>query len=113
MAARRILRCIHRVVQGHEVRRHPEVLQLRYKRRTLADMRGAGVCVSVVSAEVHVREGRRTERVRPVPDVVVAGNVYEGIANCARWARREQIELAVAKHDLVIVAEVLVETKRS
>src|ERR1035441_5682465 len=76
-------------------------------------MSGAGVCVSVVSAEVHVREGRWTKRVCPVPDVVVARNVYEGIANCARRTCREQIELAEAKHDLVIVAEVLIEAKRS
>src|ERR1035437_1043587 len=73
----------------------------------------AGECVSVVSAEVHVREGRRTIRVRPVPDVVVAGKVDEGTANCTRRVCREQIELAVAKHDLVIVAKVLIEAKRS
>src|ERR1019366_6407565 len=76
-------------------------------------MSGAGECVSVVSAEVNVREGRRTIRVRPVPDVVVAGNVYEGIADCTRRICRKQIELAVAKHDLVIVAEVLIHSQRS
>ena len=50
---------------------------------------------------------------RPVPDVVVAGNVDKGIANCARWTCLEQIELAVAEHDLVIVAEVLIHANRS
>ena len=45
---------------------------------------------------------------RPVPDVVMAGDMHEGTANRIRRRCLEQIELAVAERDLVVVAEVLV-----
>ena len=50
---------------------------------------------------------------RPVPDVVMAGDMHESVANRIRRICLEQIELAVAERDLVIVAEVLVDPKRS
>src|SRR6185312_16701782 len=60
------------------------------------------------SAEVHVCEGCRTELVRIVSDVVMAVDVHFLKANDPRWARLLQVELAVAEHDLVAVAKVLV-----
>src|SRR4051812_35423589 len=69
--------------------------------------------VPIISSEVHIREGAWAEGVGPVSDVVMTGNVDESSADCSRRICFVQIELAIAKHDLVVVAEVLIDSDRS
>src|ERR1700691_4073537 len=76
-------------------------------------MRGADEAVSVVSAEVHIRKGCRTEFVSPMPDVVMAQNFVKTHADYCGRRDSVLVKLAVTEHNLVTIAEVLVDPNRA